>query len=682
MASGHIPLRTFVKHYRLKKHQSHIHPLTEERDWNLPVEDRAEPASDRSDNADLFHDILWDRNTRIVIDRSSKALCARKDIISWLKFVLVFLAIAGLLIAYVVTERQHDRTLQSLVSSTSNQVSQSSKQLSGLANEMHESLNTIGNMMEEGGQSKRLIKIGMRQDNQLQECKESEFKKSFPDVDYSLLGYNILKGFPLAVGHDPGFTYPIFRANYSSGGQTADCRYSVPQGLVIIPDVSCVTSFSSKIVQTKYEYSEELSASAGVSFGGWGVQFSASAGYKESSSEVSTGESVFIISTASCNYYFSKLITEKPPQFDDVFISWIQKLNDTNANSDIYFDFFDTYGTHFLTEVTFGARYTFQHKMTSEAFESKQESGVNVAVEASYSGLFSVGGGFSLDSSQRESASSFSKSVETKTITVGAAPPANGDAMTWASEVKDSPVPTAYKLSSIESLFTDKYMDGLNVDTDRIRKTITSNKSEYCKFLMDQGQLDSCEELIAGIELSNTLIYGNYRAVKVSSISECIDKCLQEVKCMATTFCLTCTSNMFGYKTCYLFQESGTQTATQFEGTKTVIIQEKIKMQKEILNTTIIGVPRGFENANDEKSSVQKCQELCFNDAYCVAYTHCECPSKTTKCQMFSKERMTGLKVESGTNTFFISGRYYTVTTTTAAPSETNTTASESPTQN
>jgi hypothetical protein len=81
--------------------------------------------------------------------------------------------------------------------------------------------------------------------------------------------------------------------------------------------------------------------------------------------------------------------------------------------------------------------------MESKKYETSIESGVNVAISASYSGIVSVCGGFSMDSSQKEKASEFSKSVETITISVGAAPPANGDAMTWASTVKDSPVPSS-----------------------------------------------------------------------------------------------------------------------------------------------------------------------------------------------------------------------------------------------
>ena len=51
----------------------------------------------------------------------------------------------------------------------------------------------------------------------LQECQGPHLELSFPDMDYALLGYNTLKGYPLAVGHDPGFTLPIFAADYRAG---------------------------------------------------------------------------------------------------------------------------------------------------------------------------------------------------------------------------------------------------------------------------------------------------------------------------------------------------------------------------------------------------------------------------------------------------------------------------------
>ena len=333
----------------------------------------------------------------------------------------------------------------------------------------------------------------MRNDYLLQECQGPHLKRSFPDMDYALLGYNILKGYPLAVGHDPGFTLPIFSADYRSGYQTADCRYSVPRGIILIPDVSCITSFTSQVVETKYEFSKSLAVSASVSGGGWGVSFSASAGYKESSSVFSTGESVFILSKAGCNHYYMRLLEDDAPPFHPVFLKWIIKLNNTDQDT-AYVDFFEKYGTHYLKEVKFGASFTYEHKMSSSSYKTEKEKGVNVAVSASYSGLFSVGGGFSMDSSQKEAASNFQKNVETRTITIGAAPPANGDALTWASTVKESPVPVSYDLGSIEDLFTETFMESQRmgkyvIDYKTISKHIVDKKRKYCEVLKAKGLL-------------------------------------------------------------------------------------------------------------------------------------------------------------------------------------------------
>ena len=57
---------------------------------------------------------------------------------------------------------------------------------------------------------------GVRNDYLLQDCIGGSLKKSFPDLDYALMGYHILKGYPLAQGHDPGFTHSIFKVNVSS----------------------------------------------------------------------------------------------------------------------------------------------------------------------------------------------------------------------------------------------------------------------------------------------------------------------------------------------------------------------------------------------------------------------------------------------------------------------------------
>ncbi|XP_045195862.2 uncharacterized protein LOC123551192 [Mercenaria mercenaria] len=671
MAANETPSEIYVENIQLKEEIADLKRFKERIKQHSGVTNEG-PVTDEKEHWLRF---LYDRDTRVVIDRTPTCnkFCTQFVLKTMLKVLLIVLVAGCVTTAYVVTERRHDSTLQSLVSA----VTSSNKESPGVYGGILPFVaNNGGNTVKDTLQ-KNYLNIGLRQDYQLQECQGPALKQSFPDVDYSLLGYNILKGFPLATGHDPGFTYPIFRHDYSSGGMTADCRYSVPRGLVIIPDVSCVTSFSSTTIQTKYEFSKALSVSASVSGGGWGVSFSASAGYKQSSSEMSTGESVYIISSAHCNYYFSKLITEEAPQFDNVFVKWIHKLNETDWDPELYFEFFETYGTHFPTEVTFGAKFIYEHKMSSSKYEREKKSGVNVAVQASYSGFVSVGGGFNLDSEQRQAASEFSKSVETKTITVGAAPPANGDAMTWASEVKTSPVPTAYKLLSIELLFTDRYMGKMNVDYERIRNNIDTKKHEYCLYLRRQGKVESCDSLVAGVELAKTRLYGNYKEMKVALSSECIEKCLEEVECVAVAICITCDSSNFAFNTCYMYTESKYSTSADRTETENAVWQsnifpEKMKSQIEFSDTAVVGVPRGFEKDQDKTASQRKCHELCIKDAHCVAYTHCDCPNKIVKCNMYSKERISGLEKESGTKAFFISSRQHVITTRPVPTTATN----------
>ena len=102
-------------------------------------------------------------------------------------------------------------------------------------------------------------------DPQVQDCSsDTRWKKTFPDLDYSLLGYDIIYGYPLANGRDPGFRHPIFMTDYSKPKQTSDCRFVLPAGFIIVPSESCVVSFESKLVRNKQEMSEHLGVQAKV----------------------------------------------------------------------------------------------------------------------------------------------------------------------------------------------------------------------------------------------------------------------------------------------------------------------------------------------------------------------------------------------------------------------------------
>ena len=457
----------------------------------------------------------------------------------------------------------------------------------------------------------------------------------------------------MAPGHDPGFTYPIFLADYSSGGHTADCRFRVPQGLVIIPAISCVTSFSSEVIQTRYELQKTLSKSAKAGGRGWGFKFSASRGYKSTMKEIKSGESVYIVSSAKCNYYLSKVIQNKAPSFHPAFLNWVEKL-DKEADETVYFDFFDTYGTHFPSEILFGARFSYEYKMDSKTYDLEKTKGVNVGKSAGFSGLFKIGGGKKLDTSQQEAVHEFNKKVTTKTIAVGAPPPSDADPIAWTTSVKENPVPSSYELLPIMNLFTEQYMGHLGFKLNDISANIERFKHPYCLHLKTNGNLDTCEELTPGVDLESTRLLNPYRS-EILNYDQCVESCLQRVECAATSYCNT--DGQFK-RTCAMFKNSNSPPMVSYgrEDTdwKTNVYLQKINNTLEFQNTAINGTARAFTNSSSSNSTQEQCNMLCEKDVYCVAYTYCSCPTSSLKCQLYSKYNIGSLTNQTGTHTYFM----------------------------
>ncbi|XP_057301427.1 uncharacterized protein LOC130635919 [Hydractinia symbiolongicarpus] len=450
-----------------------------------------------------------------------------------------------------------------------------------------------------------------RYDDRIQDCHGDNLKMSFPDFDYALFGYNIIFGYPLAVGHDPGLTHPIFTADYSRKKQTADCHYSLPYGYIVSPDVSCVTSFSSKVVQNSNQFSKSLSTSASVSGGGWGVSFSASYQYKEKLSVMSSSESLFIFSEAKCNYYFAMLDEKNPPQLDQSFINTAKSLN---TDEDI-FDFFDYYGTHYLKYVLFGARFVYEHKMSKSAYKKETSKGQDVSVQASYSGLFSVGASFGMTSKQKQSAQNFQENVQTSTITIGAPPPDNGDATRWASTVKNTPVPVQYKMESIENLFTAKYMRNSGIDYYSIRKKVIKAKQYYCKKLFKDGTVDSCNISTADYIKFEGIGFGYTFYKQISGSSEiCIATCIDEPKCVASTFGNSVCSLYEGSPKIHTLSLSSSLSCFIFLNSMK-ILDQKLRIQYATFSREVSRDP------GVGKSNETVCMKSCEDNKVCAAYS-------------------------------------------------------------
>ena len=67
--------------------------------------------------------------------------------------------------------------------------------------------------------------------------------------------------------------------------------------------------------------------------------------------------------------------------------------------------------------------------------------------------------------------------------------------MTWASSVKQNPVPMLYSLSEIDNLFTGQFSQHLTpgVNYTVVREKLSNVSQQYCQALKKKGTVRSCK---------------------------------------------------------------------------------------------------------------------------------------------------------------------------------------------
>lgn len=497
--------------------------------------------------------------------------------------------------------------------------------------------------------------FGVRMDVQVQDCSSDvRWKKTFPDLDYSLLGYDIIYGNPLANGRDPGLRHQIFSADFSKPTQSSDCRYVIPAGLFAVSSESCDVSFESKLVRNKQEMKNHLGAQAKIEGGGWGFEFSASASYQRDSSEMSKGEFLYVISHAECHNYYSTIDIMNPPPFHPGFLAWTKKLSNSNVSDEEFLKFVEYFGSHFFTEVTFGAKFIQKHKVSQSAYEKLKKSKISVEAQASYSGIFSIGGGFSFDKEQSEAASNFSKNVETTTFTLGSTPPSNGDAMTWASSVQQNPVPMLYSLSQIDTLFTGQFASGFppEVNVERVRKKLQNISRQYCQALQKKGTVHSCEPKVH-LEASGIDITGKgYRYLTKVEKAVCVSFCLQDPDCTAITYTILHQSQASSL--CKFYSAVGKNGSVHLNLTKKddsektsnlVLFISKVQ-DVHLYHATLEGSTYHMES----QTTFGHCNSTCANDLFCDVFSF----SYNGICSLYSASEISNIVVDDASEVSFI----------------------------
>ncbi|XP_025102340.1 uncharacterized protein LOC112568963 isoform X2 [Pomacea canaliculata] len=493
-------------------------------------------------------------------------------------------------------------------------------------------------------------------DQKVPECSGQQITQDAFVADYLLLGYNSLKGNPLRSGRDPGFTLPIFSTEYNSGHVTPDCRSNVPEGVIVSSDVSCVTSFTSKVVATPYDLTKLLSVTAHVGDVGWGPSFSASDDFRTLSHKLR--DNILVVSTATCSSYHVTLSPLEPPPFSSVFLHWILKLTDTD-DDDVYLEFLHTFGTHFVSRARFGASLTLVHTMEDSDYRRQTQSHVTAA--ATYFAAARLGHSLTLTPHQQEAADKFANEVETTTIAVGVPPPADLTSVTWLTSVRENPMAISYDLTSVESLFSDPLMGKDSrlkryaIDHVRVKAKLAAMKDKYCQKLKREGLVLDCEQ-VAGVKLLQTKLIGRSRLRNVTSANQCVEKCYQLPGCVAVTYCAKCDSNEVGHKDCHMFRVDDIHSAVTDPQRQTTILTNKLQTLLMLHNTSTVA-----ESDNITVTSARECMTSCSEDDLCLAFTLSDSHEPNMTCSLHSDSLLLSFKQSTENNVFFLAWHHKSI---------------------
>lgn len=488
-------------------------------------------------------------------------------------------------------------------------------------------------------------------DQSRQECSSQHAKLICPGVDFALFGYNSLKGNPLRSGRDPGFTYPIFDASHV----TSDCQNSASRGIVVLPDVSCVTSFKSEVVRTPYELTRLLAVTSRLDPGGdgWGALFAGNEDFQKLSLELE--QSVLVVSTATCSLYQVTHLQRKPP-FHPMFLEWVLRLNSTH-DQDVYLEFVNTYGTHFVSRARLGASITLVHKMDNNVYWRQTEGHVTAA--ADYSAAALLGLSSTLTSAQQHAADEFRNQVETNIIAVGVTPLSDDKNIAWITAARESPMAISYDLISVENLFSEALMgkgsplQRYAIDHVNIKSTLMTVKKEYCQALKTKYLIDVCKDLSPGWTLFQTRLLGPSKYTSVVSVDQCAEECYQLSGCVAVSLCKGCHGNGTEWKDCRLFSAGDIHSAVSDLQWQTVILVNKLQALLKLPNTTGV-VDSRSQPVNLTVTSARDCYNSCFEDNSCMAFTLHDNPVSGFTCTRYA-DSLLSLKQEMGVNFYFFS---------------------------
>ncbi|XP_004363372.1 hypothetical protein CAOG_03644 [Capsaspora owczarzaki ATCC 30864] len=282
------------------------------------------------------------------------------------------------------------------------------------------------------------------------------------NIAYLGRGYDVVRGNPQSTGTevDPGIRASIMVLEHAERRMTADGKFYVPDNVDVIMEPVNRFESSSKLVRSEQSYKttleSDLKIRASASYGPFAKgSFSASESYQQVRDSMLKRESMFLDSRAETVSYRARLEDTLPLKLTAEFRHAVQP----------YDDLLETFGTHYMHEVTMGGRgmQRFSIDMSEAATLDETVTGSTVATEISGGfGAFSASIGFDMSMKLSQQARSMSMSSTSKSTEwfIGGEPGLGqfsaDDLLTslkdWARTVGSNPVPIRMQVAPIIEL--------------------------------------------------------------------------------------------------------------------------------------------------------------------------------------------------------------------------------------
>eukprot|EP00347_Sterkiella_histriomuscorum_P003284 403364875 len=325
---------------------------------------------------------------------------------------------------------------------------------------------------------------------------------TFPNIDYLAAGYNIFLGDPRSPhGIDPGFTNN-FLFDFENQTLNGDKKYSIPHGVTVLSEFSCEASYSSQVSTSASEYQSSMKQTMGMSvevsaMGGMGKgAFTGSQSFSSSLDVMQNQNSVIITSDSTCTAYTAGVQEFNfPPQSKNLKTA-VSLLSDV-YEEEPYWRLIDSFGTHYIKDISMGSRFGYIYTMTYYSYQSiasqssDQSFSVSVGVDA---GIVAVSASVNYDTSQSstQKTSISNQMTSTTQYSIGAKPPLNGDVSAWMQQNFTNPMPAIYNIQPIDHLIEFYY----NSTRPQVVQNVKRALQSYCVHLGIIGYPVKCDGII------------------------------------------------------------------------------------------------------------------------------------------------------------------------------------------